>query len=307
MKKVDLLQENINRYFLGKEPVVEDILVCLLAGGHILLEDVPGLGKTTLANIISKSIQCTFGRIQCTSDTLPGDIMGVSVYNQKSGQFEYSPGVVMHQLILVDEINRATPKTQASLLEAMAEGQVTVDGIIHRLDDFFMVIATENPAEFIGTYPLPEASVDRFMMCLSLGYPDKEQEIRIAKQMLSGQTVNAVSAICTTEDVLHMREEVQKVQVSDAVLSYIVDLIRITREEERFVLGASPRAMLALVRASQAKAYLCGRDFVKPDDVKAVAAQVLVHRFSLTSKAKAQKENVNHIFKSLLLKVRIPV
>lgn len=307
MGKAELLKNNIRKYFVGKEDVVDNVLICLLAGGHILIEDVPGLGKTTLAGVLSKSIQCSFGRIQCTPDTLPGDITGVSIYNQKSGEFEFSEGAVMHQLVLVDEINRTTPKTQSSLLEAMAEGQVTVDGGIHKLPEPFMVIATENPVEYVGTYPLPEAQLDRFMMCIKIGYPDKENELRIARQKLEGRVINDAEAVCTTKDILSMKEEVSKINVSDAVLSYIVDIIRATREEDRYVLGASPRAMLALTNAAQARAYLNSRDYVNPDDVKAVARQVLVHRFSLTAKARGLREDTLSIFNSILSKVKVPV
>ncbi len=307
MAKTDLLRANINKFFVGKEDVVDNILICLLAGGHVLIEDVPGLGKTTLASVLAKSIQCSFGRIQCTPDTLPGDITGVSVFNQKTSEFEYNEGAIMNQLVLVDEINRTTPKTQSSLLEAMAENQVTIDGAVHRLPSPFLVIATENPVEYVGTYPLPEAQLDRFMMCLKIGYPDKDNEIRIAKQMLEHRQADNVTAVCTTSDIEAMKADVERITVSDAVISYIVDIIRATREEERFVLGASPRAMLALTKAARAKAYLEERDFVKPDDVKAVARQVLLHRFTLTSKARGQREDVLSIFNNILTKVKVPV
>ncbi len=307
MEIVKALRENLNAYFVGKEEVVENVLVCLLAGGHVLIEDVPGLGKTTLASTLAKSIQCSFGRLQCTPDTLPGDITGVSVFNQKSGEFEFCEGVVMNQILLADEINRATPKSQSSLLEAMAENQVTVDGKLHRLPQPFMVIATQNPVEFIGTYPLLEAQMDRFMMRISIGYPEKEQELQIARQMLSGRTVAKVQPVCNAEDICKLVQEVEQIKIADAVLAYIVDIVRLTREEERFVLGASPRAMLALMKASQAKAYLLGRDFVKPDDVKAVVRQVLLHRFSLTSRAKGQQNEVLAIFNSILQKAKVPI
>lgn len=213
----------------------------------------------------------------------------------------------MNQLVLVDEINRTTPKTQSSLLEAMAENQVTIDGAVHRLPSPFLVIATENPVEYVGTYPLPEAQLDRFMMCLKIGYTDKDNEIRIAKQMLEHRQADNVTAVCTTNDIEAMKADVERITVSDAVISYIVDIIRATREEERFVLGASPRAMLALTKAARAKAYLEERDFVKPDDVKAVARQVLLHRFTLTSKARGQREDVLSIFNNILTKVKVPV
>lgn len=301
------LKSNINRVFVGKEDVVDDLLACLFAGGHVLLEDVPGVGKTTLASTLARSIGCSFGRISFTPDTLPGDVAGVSVYNMKTGEFEYRAGAVMHHILLADEINRTAPKTQASLLEAMAEGQVTVDGEIHGLPRPFMVIATQNPVEFLGTYPLPEAQMDRFMMRLSIGYPDRGQEIRMAVQALEGSTPDKADSVCGREDVLEVMEAVRGVEVRETLLGYMEDIITLTRQESRFVLGASPRAMLALMRASQGRAFLQGRDYVKPDDVKAVAMQVLLHRLVLSPEARIQKADGAGILKSLILKARVPV
>lgn len=306
-RMINKIKSNIGKYFIGKDGVVENVLICLLAGGHILIEDVPGLGKTTLTSVTAKSIKSSFGRIQCTPDVLPSDITGFSVYNQKTGEFDFCEGVVSNQILLVDEINRATPKTQSALLEAMAEGQVTVDGNVHKLPELFMVIATQNPSEYIGTYPLPEAQMDRFMMCISVGYPDRDEEMRIAKNMLEGIRVTDVDAVCSVDDILNLRSEVDKVSVNDAVLTYIVDIIRATREEERFVTGASPRAMKALVKASMAKAFIEGRNFVKPDDVKAVVRDVLLHRFSLTAKARCSSDDVRKIFDSIVVKVKVPM
>ncbi|MBR3684623.1 MAG: MoxR family ATPase [Lachnospiraceae bacterium] len=301
------LESNINSVFVGKEEVVGDVLVCLLAGGHILLEDVPGVGKTTLATTLAKSINCSLGRIQFTPDTLPGDVVGISIYNAKTGEFEYAPGVVMNQIILADEINRTSPKTQSSLLEAMAEEQITVDGKQLKLPAPFMVIATQNPIEFVGTYPLPEAQMDRFMMCLSVGYPDKEQEIKMAMQYLNRITPNTVKPVCNAEDILGAKEEVVGVTVTEKLLNYIEEIVLKTRKETRFKLGVSPRAMLALIRASQAKAYMSGRDYVKPDDVKSVAKQVLLHRIALNAEAKVRKESPENILKSLILEVKVPI
>ncbi len=302
---VKKLQENINEVFVGKEDVVENLLICLLSGGHVLLEDVPGVGKTTLANALAASMECSLGRIQFTPDTLPGDVLGVSIYNMKTGGFEYNKGVVMNQIVLADEINRTSPKTQASLLEAMAEGRVTVDGRVYDLPKPFMVIATQNPVEFIGTYPLPEAQMDRFMMRLSIGYPNREQEMAMARKHLAHITVDKARPVCRAEDVIELCREVSDIKVTEQVLAYMEDIVEFTRKESRFVLGASPRALLALMRASQGKAFLQGRDYVKPDDVKAVALNVLAHRLPLTSDARIRKENVSQILYSLILKGKI--
>ncbi len=304
---IETLRESINRVFIGKEDVVEDLLVCLMAGGHVLLEDVPGVGKTSLAGVLAKTTSCSFGRIQFTPDTLPGDVSGISVYNMKTGAFEYREGVVMNQILLADEINRTSPKTQASLLEAMAEGQVTVDGVVRALPEPFMVIATQNPVEFLGTYPLPEAQMDRFMMRLSIGYPEREQEIRMAQAHLKGETPDRARAVCGPEEILQLKEAATAVSVSDALLGYMKDIVDLTRQEERFMLGASPRAFLALIRASQGNALLMGRDFVKPDDVKAVVMQVLLHRLALSTDARLQKEDAAAVLKSLVLKAKIPI
>lgn len=306
-EKANEIKDSINGFFVGKEGVVENMLICLLAGGHVLLEDVPGIGKTTLAKCFAQVIDCSFGRIQFTPDTLPGDVVGVSVYNMKTGEFVYQAGAVMNQILLADEINRTSPKTQASLLEAMSENQVTVDGIVYPLPQPFMVIATQNPVEYLGTYPLPEAQMDRFMMKLSIGYPDSEQEIKMASEFLAGKVVSAISPVCNAESLVEIKQKVAEVTVKDTILGYLEDIINLTRQEKRFVIGASPRAMLALIRASQAKAFLDGRDYVKPDDVKAVAMQVLLHRLSLSSKAEMEKEDAAKILNSLIVKAKIPV
>ena len=301
------IKDHICEYFVGDESVVEDVLTCLLAGGHVLLEDVPGVGKTTLAKALAGSIDCDFGRIQFTPDTLPGDVIGTMIYNMKTGEFSYREGALMHQILLADEINRTSPKTQSSLLEAMEENSVTVDRITHKLPQPFMVIATQNPIDFIGTYPLPEAQTDRFMMRLSIGYPGVDEEKRLAANFIAGKTTESIESICSTGDVLKMQEDVKAVHLSEGILQYIQEITDITRKEEKFVLGASPRAMLALIRASQAHAYLKGRDFVKPDDVKAVAIRVLHHRLSLTPEAVIAGEDVDRVLKALIVKVLIPV
>ena len=304
---LDKLKEQINTVFVGKENVVNDVLVCLLAGGHVLLEDVPGVGKTTLAKVLARLVGADFGRIQFTPDTLPSDVTGTSVYNAKTGDFEYREGAIMHNFILADEINRTTPKTQSSMLEAMAEGQVSVDGVIRKLPELFMVIATQNPIEFLGTYPLPEASLDRFMMRLSIGYPEKESEIRLTKNILENQNVDEITPILTTDDMIRLKSEVAKVYVSDAVLGYIRDISDLTRKEENFVMGVSPRATIFMAKAAQARAYMQNRDFVKPDDVKAIVVNTLHHRVALTSEAKIRREDTDSILRGLMLKAKVPI
>lgn len=303
----DKLCSTINKHFVGHEDVTENVVICLLSGGHVLLEDVPGVGKTTLAKTLAKAVSLSFGRIQFTPDTLPSDVLGVEILNMKTGEFEYKEGAIMHQLILADEINRTSPKTQSSLLEAMAEGFVTIDKDRKKLPDPFMVIATQNPVEFLGTYPLPEAQMDRFMMKLSIGYPNPDNEIEMTKNFLSGEGFDAIESVLDADKLKEMKKEVESVKVVDDIIKYANDIINLTREESRFVMGASPRAMLHLIRASQAKAYISGRDFVKPDDVKAVAINVLHHRLVLTYEAKIAKEDVDKVIKALILKAKVPM
>ena len=301
------LKNVINTHFVGHEDVTENVIICLLSGGHVLLEDVPGVGKTTLAKTLAKAVNLSFGRIQFTPDTLPSDILGVSIINMKTNDFEYKEGAIMHQLILADEINRTSPKTQSSLLEAMAEGYVTIDKTRYKLPEPFMVIATQNPIEFVGTYPLPEAQMDRFMMKLSIGYPKAENEIEMTKNFLSGQTIESIESVLSAEKIMELKKEVEQVKVVDDCIKYANDIIALTREESCFVMGASSRAMLHLIRASQAKAYISGRDFVKPDDIKAVAINVLHHRLALTYEAKIAKEDIDKVLKSIILKVKVPM
>ena len=303
---IEQLRKAINTHFQGKEDVVDQVLICLLSGGHVLLEDVPGVGKTTLAKTVSRAISASFGRIQFTPDTLPSDVTGLSVYNMQTGAFEYREGAVMKQVLLADEINRTSPKTQAALLEAMEERDVTVDGKAYALPDPFMVIATQNPVEFLGTYPLPEAQLDRFMMKLSIGYPDYSSELAMARNHLDGKTVDEVSPVCTADDVLKMRKEVDSVHVSDNILAYVRNIAEMTRKEERFVLGASPRALLHLLKASQARAYIKGQDYVKPDDVRDVSVSVLHHRIKLTPEARLLKDDPDELLSTLIIKTVIP-
>lgn len=304
-----VLKEQINRYFVGKPDVVENALICLLAGGHLLIEDVPGVGKTTLARTIAASIDAGFGRIQFTPDTLPGDVLGMSVYNMATREFDFHEGPIMNPIVLADEINRTSPKTQAAMLEAMAEGHITVDGWEYKLPDPFMVIATQNPVEFIGTYPLPEAQTDRFMMRISIGYPGEESELLMARKHIDGELEEEIKPVCTLAEISRMREEVKGVFISDPVLKYIRNIIELTRNDGRFVTGASPRATLALTDAARARAYLEGRDYTLPDDVKAVVLNVLSHRLKLTSEARIRNDgsDTGKVLWSLVLTVKVPM
>ena len=303
---INKLRNAINEYFVGKEEVTDNVLICLLAGGHVLLEDVPGVGKTTLVKTIAKATDMSFGRIQFTPDTLPSDVTGVKILNMKTGEFEFKEGAIMKQMILADEINRTSPKTQASLLEAMAEGAVTVDDVTYKLPEPFMVIATQNPSGFVGTYPLPEAQLDRFMMKLSIGYPDTDTQMRLTRNQLEGKTADTVESVLNASDIMRMKEKTGKIKVVDSVLKYASDIIDNTRNEKGFTMGASPRAMIMLIRASQAKAYMEGRDHVTPDDIKAVSVNVLHHRVSLSYEAKARRENIDSLIYANVLKAKVP-
>lgn len=303
---VNKLRNQMKEYFVGNEGIVDNLLVCLFAGGHVLLEGVPGVGKTTLARILSKSVNCDFGRIQFTPDTLPTDVIGTEIYNMKTSQFEYREGAIMHQIVLADEINRTSPKTQSALLEAMGEGQTTVGGVKYKLPAPFMVIATQNPSQFMGTYPLPEAQIDRFMMKLTVGYPSAEEELRMAQNMISGKMDEDIKDVIKSEEVVNIQKQVAKITIKEEVLAYIREIVNKTRSEKNVVLGASPRAVLALVKASQAKAYVEGRDYVKPDAVKAVAYPVLGHRLVLSAEAKLAGTSEEDIIKDILLGVKVP-
>ncbi|MBP8969800.1 MAG: MoxR family ATPase [Lachnospiraceae bacterium] len=301
------LRELINEYFIGNDEVVKNILICLLAGGHVLIEDVPGVGKTTLVKTLAAAVDLDFGRIQFTPDTLPSDVTGSSVLNMKTGEFEYREGSIMHSIILADEINRTSPKTQSALLEAMAEGKVTVDDKVTDLPDPFMIVATQNPVSFVGTYPLPEAQLDRFMMKLSIGYPTPENEIILTRNFLEGKTADMIKSVVTKAEILEIKEQVRKVKIADSVLGYAGEIVGLTRKENRFVMGVSPRAMIMLVQASQANAFLSGRDFVTPDDIKEVAVNTLHHRVSLTYEAKIAGESIDKIIYSNVIKAKVPM
>ncbi|MDD2213772.1 MAG: MoxR family ATPase [Oscillospiraceae bacterium] len=276
------LVQQLEQVIMGKQAVILDLLTALLAGGHVLLEDVPGTGKTSLAKALAQSLELSFQRIQFTPDLLPSEISGINVFNQKSGEFVFRQGAVFSQIVLADEINRATPRTQSSLLEAMEEHQVSVDGQTYPLPDPFMVIATQNPVETLGTFPLPEAQLDRFLMRLSMGYPDRAAETRMLESYGNGQPQQNLRPCLSASQVLDWQSKAAAMPVGQAVRDYILDLVRQTREDEdRLLLGLSPRAALALQRAAKARACLCGQAFVTPDHVQAVAVQVLSHRLLL--------------------------
>ncbi len=306
-EKLAAFRDRMNTRFVGKKDVVEHLLCCFLAGGHILLEDVPGVGKTTLARTFAGSLGLSFGRIQFTPDTMPGDVTGLSVYDMKSGEFRYRPGAVVKNIVLADELNRTSPKTQSALLEAMAEGQVSVDGEIYPLPQPFMVIATQNPLRFTGTYPLPEAQLDRFMMRLSIGYPSAEEEIRMAKAHLEDAANAPVEPILSPEDILQLRKESGKVAMSDAMLSYAQQIVAASRTGQDFLLGASPRALVHLTLAARSRAYLSGRDYVKPDDIKHCAVPVLSHRLLLSAEMKLQKKEAAELLRAMLYQIKVPV
>ncbi len=301
------LKDSINEYFIGNSDAVEKILICLLAQGHVLIEDIPGVGKTTLVKTLAASLGLDFGRIQFTPDTLPTDVTGLSVLNMKTGEFSYRKGAVVHNIILADEINRTSPKTQSALLEVMAEKKVTVDDKVYEMPEPFMIIATQNPVEFIGTYPLPEAQLDRFMMKISLGYPSPEDEMLLTRNNLNGKVPDKIEQTIDRKNLEKAISDVREIVIKDNVLRYAEDIISLTRQESRFNMGASPRAMIMLVRAAMAKAYLSGRTFCIPDDIKAVAVDCLHHRISLTHEAKMNDEDLDSVIYSNVLKAKVPM
>lgn len=304
--KIQSLLASVNRVVLGKQDKVKVAVATLLARGHILLEDVPGVGKTTLSRAIAQSVQCDFKRIQATSDLLPSDIIGVSIYDATRGQFDFKPGPIFTSLLLVDEINRATPRTQSSLLQAMSEFTVTTDAKTYPLGPLFFVIATQNPAEQIGTYLLPESQLDRFAVRISLGYPGIEAEEKMIYEQMFGHPIEQVKPVCTAEDVIAAQEAVCKVHLEPRVAKYMLAIVERTRNRDELSAGVSPRGLLSLVRLAQAYAYLEGRDFVAPDDIKQLAAPALAHRVTYRGGLRTSLDEEYALMRRIVEEVDVP-
>jgi MoxR-like ATPase len=302
----DRVMKNLETVIVGKRPALELIVVGLLCQGHVLIEDVPGVGKTMLARSLARSLDCTFNRIQFTPDMLPSDVTGVSIYNQQKGEFEFRPGPIIGQIILADEINRATPKTQAALLEAMEERQVTVDGTTHILPQPFMVVATQNPIEYEGTFPLPEAQLDRFLLRVQLGYPAMQDELRVMDDQQLRHPIETLEPVVKVDELLETAQAIRKIYVSAAVRRYIVELTTRTRQSTEVYLGASPRGSLSLFRTGQARAALLGRDYVLPDDIKELAVPVLAHRIIVSPAARLRDLNSDRIVQEIVFDSPVP-
>ncbi|HEY5684514.1 MAG TPA: MoxR family ATPase [Acidimicrobiia bacterium] len=305
-RRFDAVASNVEKVIQGKRSVVELVLMCLVAEGHVLIEDVPGVGKTLLAKSIARSIDCTFHRIQFTPDLLPSDVTGVSVWDRDRSEFSFKPGAIFANIVVGDEINRASPKTQAALLEAMEERQVTIDGVTRVLSPPFMVVATQNPLEHEGTYPLPEAQLDRFTMRVTIGYPTREKELEILDTHGIRSTFLDLAPVIAAAEVMELVEIARQVHVAPSVKGYIVDLIERTREHEELLLGASPRSALAMQRLARARAASEGREFVTPDDIKALATPVLEHRMALRPEAQMRGTSIPEVIGSVLRNLAVP-
>ncbi len=300
------LKDNIEKRIVGKGDVIDKIIISLLADGHVLLEDVPGVGKTTLAKALADSLSLSFARIQCTPDTMPSDITGISVYNPQEKTFSVMPGPAMNNIVLADELNRTSPRTQSALLEVMEEHRVTIDGTPYPVPEPFMVIGTQNPAEMTGTYPLPESQLDRFMLKLSVGYPDRAASEDMAARFLSGQLIQDTTPVLTDKDILQMRSDVSRVAVHENLRSYAVSIVQATRDKAEIAVGASPRALLSMLRCAQAVAYLDSREYCIPEDIAQAAELTLPHRLILTSEARLSRTTGKDLLKDILHKVKVP-
>ena len=275
---IDTLRNQISQVFLGQSPAVDWIICCLLARGHVLLEDVPGVGKTLLASTLAKSIDCPFARVQLTPDMLPADLLGVSIFSRDGGELRFQPGPIFTNILLADEINRTTPRTQSALLEAMGDKQVSIEGVTHKLSEPFMVVATQNPAEFEGTYPLPENQLDRFLMRVSLGYPDSEAEVQLLDLRPATTILEQIKPVLHGDDIISIQKQVDEVHLSESIRRFIVDIARATRDSDEILVGLSPRGSLALAQAARARAWMEGRNFVEPDDIHELLIPVCAHR-----------------------------
>lgn len=305
-RAVNMLIDNIEKIIIGKRIVIEHLLVALLSDGHVLIEDVPGVGKTQLVASLARSVNGKFNRVQFTPDVMPSDIMGFSMFNPGTRQFEYREGAAMCNFLLADEINRTSPKTQSSLLEIMEEFQVTVDGKTYKLPSPFMVLATQNPIESFGTYPLPEAQMDRFFLKLTIGYPDKSEEKMIIDRFGNENPINRLEPVMTTQELIELKERVKEVRGEDCLKEYIINIVDRTRKDNNVVLGCSPRGSLNLYRASKAWAFIKGRDYVLPDDIQKMAVPVLSHRIIMTQGAKMKNIKAADVINDILQKTEVP-
>ncbi|MDF2530702.1 MAG: ATPase associated with various cellular 3 [Clostridia bacterium] len=301
------IKENVGKVILGKDEIIDLLMTALISGGHVLLEDVPGVGKTTMAKALAKSISCDFKRIQFTPDLLPTDLTGINYFNQKAGEFEFRKGPLFTNILLADEINRATPRTQSSLLECMEERQISVEGDTHKLEKPFFVLATQNPIENYGTFPLPEAQLDRFLMKVKMGYPERAEEQKILDLFDKQSPLEDLTAVCSSDDIINMQQQYVEVTVNKDVSAYILDIIEATRKHEGIELGASPRASIALYKAAQAYAYINGRKYVRPDDIIYLAPTILSHRIILKGLSKHRKTEAAILINEIISSISVPV
>ncbi len=299
------LKGNIEKRIVGKGDVIDKVITALLAGGHILLEDVPGVGKTKLAKALADSLSLSFSRIQCTPDTMPSDITGISIYNKETGTFSALPGPVLNNIVLADELNRTSPKTQSALLEVMEEHRVTIDGNALDVPEPFMVIGTQNPQEMAGTYPLPEAQLDRFIMKLSVGYPESDASREMAKRFLGGILHGETKAVLSAKDITDMKQDVSEITVHDNLVAYATDIVDATRNKPEISVGASPRALLSMIRVSQALAYLSDRTYCIPEDISKAAELTLPHRLILTGEARLSRITGDELLKDIMRKIKV--